>query len=149
MMHHRLAGILAVALVAALPGAGIRPARSDDSITRVIPTERRPLTVQEAKALIGQAARSRDGQTAGTVHDFALDGPEGRIERVILANGGFLGFGVTLTAVPVEALRVDAHHALTGNDEGVGVTIDLDFADLKRAPKFTYGKGRPTLVERN
>jgi hypothetical protein len=57
-----------------------------------------------------------------------MDLESGWIVQVILATGGFIGIGDTLTPVPPEALHCDAAHKV--------LRLDADKEKLKGAPKF-------------
>jgi len=123
------------------PGAGMPPAA---------PIPKRSLTAAEAQALIGQSVRTRDGQSAGEIRDFVLGGPDGRIERIVLASGGFLGVGARVYSVPAGALRVEAAPKVPIFGEGrpMDVTLDMDAAELEDAPQFAYSPDTLSLVRR-
>lgn len=127
--------------------SGIGGSAPSDEMQRMAPTGTaaapgRPpghsMTAAEAHALIGKPVQTRDGQTAGEIRDFTLAGPDGRIDRLVLASGGFLGVGTKLVSVPVTTLRAASADA--------ALTLDLDTGDLAVAPEFDYKQGERTLV---
>ncbi|HYH17001.1 MAG TPA: PRC-barrel domain-containing protein [Azospirillum sp.] len=129
---------------------GISGAAPSDEMRAVAPPANRPLTTAEAQALIGKSARTKDGQTAGEIRDFVLAGPDGSIDRIVIASGGFLGIGASMVAVPASALRVGAapRVAEPGQKPPMDVMLDLTAADVAQAPPFTYDASSRTLVGR-
>ncbi|MFB6555897.1 PRC-barrel domain-containing protein [Streptomyces sp. NPDC056405] len=45
-----------------------------------------------------------DGNDIGTVDDLLIDEPERKVRFLLVAHGGFLGFGETKSFIPVEAV---------------------------------------------
>ena len=121
----------------------------DRGLPRVAPAVQRPLTAAEAQALIGKSVHTRDGQPAGEIRDFTLAGPDGRIDRIVLAQGGFLGIGTSFYAVPASVLLVGVAQRVPapGQHRPMEVSIDLTQADLG-AHRFAYGEEIRTLVGR-
>ena len=117
-------------------------------LPRLAPAIQRPLTAAEAQALIGKSVRTRDGRSAGEIRDFTLAGPDGRIDRIVLTQGGFLGIGARVYAVPASALRVGAAQTIPapGQPRSVEVSIDLTEHDLEAAPDFDYDPDVLSLV---
>ncbi len=121
--------------------SGISGSAPSDELQRAAPPVEpgaRPLTAAAAQTLIGTEVRTRSGRPWGEIRDFTLTGPEGRIERVVLATAG--GTGERLVSVPASTLRLDGAGA-----ERAGATLNLDDADLAKAPPFDYAAGAPTL----
>lgn len=129
------------------PGPDPRP---DSGMPRIAPGVQRPLTAAEAQALIGHSVRTRDGRSAGEIRDFTLAGPDGRIDRIVLSQGGFLGIGAKVYAVPASALRVGAAQTVPapGQPRPMEVSLDLTEGDLDQAPEFAYAPDTHTLVGR-
>ncbi len=87
-----------------------------------------PKAVTEATGIIGMSVKNSQNDKLGTVVDLAVDAKSGRIVEVILSRGGFLGFDITYTAVPPEALHQEA---------GLKVLrMDASVAKFKAAPSF-------------
>jgi len=129
---------------------GVSGAAPSDEIRPVAPPANRPLTAAEAQALVGKTARTRDGQEAGEIRDFVLAGPDGSIDRIVIASGGFLGIGASMVAVPATALRVGAAPKVAepGQKPPMDVMLDMTAADVAQAPPFTYDASSRTLVGR-
>ena len=63
--------------------------------------------VMAAATLDGNKVMSSDGEHVGKISDIMLDVRSGRIAYAVLAEGGFLGMGATLHAIPWNALTLD------------------------------------------
>lgn len=63
--------------------------------------------VMAAATIDGNKVLSSDGEDVGKIHDIMLDVRSGRIAYAVLAEGGFLGMGTTLHAIPWNALTLD------------------------------------------
>lgn len=63
--------------------------------------------VMAAATLEGTKVFSADGQHVGKISEIMLDVRGGRIAYAVLAEGGFLGVGATLHAIPWNALTLD------------------------------------------
>lgn len=100
--------------VAALPSAALNP--------------------DQARSMVGMELRTRDGQPGGRILDFTLSQPGDRIDRIVVAPNDVLGLGEKLVSVPAGALT-------NGPD---GPVLDMEQADLGRAPVFAYGS-EPTV----
>lgn len=143
--------LLAAGVVAAQQPQPLTMLPPDDrGLPRVAPAVQRPLTAAEAQALIGKSVITKDGQPAGEIRDFTLAGPDGRIDRIVLAQGGFLGIGTRIYAVPAATLRVGAAQRVPepGQHRPMQVSIDLTGRELAEVPDFAYGDGMHTLVGR-
>lgn len=127
-------------VIAVLLLAPAQPALAADGATpplaSVAPAESRPLTVLEARTLIGHGAKTRDGVDAGLVEDFLLEPATGRIDTVVLARGGVFGLWATRVAVPVGVLRLElpADGAATADGGALAVRLDLSADELRAAP---------------
>jgi len=82
----------------------------------------------KASDLIGMTVKNYQDEKLGKVADLSIDVESGRIVQVILATGGFLGMGNTLTAVPPGALHHDVAQKV--------LHLDANKERLKGAPKF-------------
>src|SRR6201991_4253534 len=63
--------------------------------------------VMAASTLDGNKVMSSDGEHIGKISDIMLDVRSGRIAYAVLSEGGFLGMGATLHAIPWSALTLD------------------------------------------
>lgn len=63
--------------------------------------------VMDAATLDGNKVVSADGEHVGKISDIMLDVRSGRIAYAVLSEGGFLGMGTTLHAIPWNALTLD------------------------------------------
>ena len=61
--------------------------------------------IMAAATLDGNKVMSADGEHVGKISDIMLDVRGGRIAYVVLSEGGFLGMGSRLHAIPWTALR--------------------------------------------
>ncbi|MFG2311517.1 PRC-barrel domain-containing protein [Streptomyces sp. NPDC048566] len=52
----------------------------------------------------GRTVTDSDGEDIGRVEDLLIDESERRVRFLLVAHGGFLGFGETKSFVPVEAV---------------------------------------------
>jgi sporulation protein YlmC with PRC-barrel domain len=63
--------------------------------------------VMAASTLKGTTVVSSDGGEVGTISDIMLDVRAGRVAYAVLSEGGFLGMGTNLHAIPWNALTLD------------------------------------------
>lgn len=63
--------------------------------------------VMAAATLDSTKVVSLDGEDVGKISDIMLDVRSGRIAYAVLSEGGFLGMGSTLHAIPWNALTLD------------------------------------------
>jgi sporulation protein YlmC with PRC-barrel domain len=81
-----------------------------------------------ASTLDGTKVMSSDGEHIGKISDIMLDVRSGRIAYAVLAEGGFLGMGSTLHAIPWSALTLDT-------DEKC-FFVDITAKQIKSEPGF-------------
>ncbi len=84
--------------------------------------------VMAAATLEGNKVVTSDGEHVGKISDIMLDVRTGRIAYAVLSEGGFLGMGTTLHAIPWRALTLNV-------DEKVFL-VDLLAEQIKHAPGF-------------
>lgn len=60
-----------------------------------------------AATLDGNPVTSSDGEHVGKITDILLDVRSGKIAYAVSSEGGFLGMGTTLRAIPWNALTLD------------------------------------------
>ncbi|MEX3814998.1 PRC-barrel domain-containing protein [Paraburkholderia sp. BR13439] len=63
--------------------------------------------VMSADTLDGNKVITTDGEHVGKISDIMLDVRGGRVAYAVLSEGGFLGMGDTLHAIPWNALTLD------------------------------------------
>ena len=87
-----------------------------------------PVRVLTARSIIGDKVINLTGEDLGRIEDIMLNIDDGRIEYVIIAFGGFLGYSQKYFAVPVTALKVDTkNHAFI---------LDQNRSDFENNPGF-------------
>ncbi|ANB72671.1 photosystem reaction center subunit H [Paraburkholderia phytofirmans OLGA172] len=84
--------------------------------------------VMTAATLAGNKVVTSDGEHVGKISEIMLDVRGGRIAYAVLSNGGFLGMGDTLHAIPWSALTLDT-------DEKC-FRLDMTAERIKAAPGF-------------
>jgi sporulation protein YlmC with PRC-barrel domain len=84
--------------------------------------------VMAAATLDGDKVITSDGEHVGKISDIMLDVRSGRVAYAVLSEGGFLGMGTTLHAIPWSALTLDT-------DEKC-FRVDITAQQLKDDPGF-------------
>src|ERR1700750_1507093 len=84
--------------------------------------------IMAAATLDGNKVMSSDGEHIGKISDIMLDVRSGRVAYAVLAEGGFLGMGSTLHAIPWSALTLDT-------DEKC-FFVDITAEQIKSEPGF-------------
>ncbi|MFD8427787.1 PRC-barrel domain-containing protein [Streptomyces coelicoflavus] len=57
-----------------------------------------------AEDVRGRKVADTDGNDIGKVEDLLVDEPESKVRFLLVAHGGFLGFGETKSFIPVDAV---------------------------------------------
>jgi sporulation protein YlmC with PRC-barrel domain len=84
--------------------------------------------IMAAATLDGNKVMSADGEHVGKISDIMLDVRGGRIAYVVLSEGGFLGMGSRLHAIPWSALTLDTTEKCFRVDiSAQGLKDDLGF----------------------
>ncbi|MFM0365527.1 PRC-barrel domain-containing protein [Paraburkholderia sediminicola] len=94
--------------------------------------------IMAAATLDGNRVMSSDGEHVGKISDIMLDVRNGRIAYAVLSEGGFLGVGSNLHAIPWSALTLDT-------DEKWFV-VDITAQRLKDDPGFNKDHW-PTMAD--
>ncbi|EUC20656.1 PRC-barrel domain protein [Burkholderia sp. BT03] len=81
-----------------------------------------------AATLDGNKVVTADGEHVGKISDIMLDVRSGRIAYAVLSEGGFLGMGTTLHAIPWSALTLNAGEKV--------FLVALMADEIKNAPGF-------------
>jgi sporulation protein YlmC with PRC-barrel domain len=84
--------------------------------------------VQKTGRLMGASVNNLQGEKIGTVENFIVDLPAGRLVAVIISSGGYLGMDGALSAVPPTALKL--------NPERDALQLDASREMLATAPHF-------------
>ncbi|PRX90885.1 PRC-barrel domain-containing protein [Paraburkholderia sp. BL25I1N1] len=84
--------------------------------------------VMTASTLDGNKVVSSDGAEIGKISDIMLDVRSGRVTYAVLSEGGFLGIGSTLHAIPWSALTLDT-------DE-MCFFVDITAEEVRNEPGF-------------
>jgi sporulation protein YlmC with PRC-barrel domain len=84
--------------------------------------------VMAADTLEGNQVVTSDGEDVGKISDIMLDVRSGRIAYAVLSEGGFLGMGTTLHAIPWSALTLDT--------DAKCFRVDIAAQQLKDDPGF-------------
>ena len=109
------------------------PQTAADGLTRAA-----PMAIDETDRLIasdkveGTAVFSRSGERIGSIYNFMVDKVTGQIAYVVMSFGGFLGLGERFYPLPWKTLTYDPQRA--------GYVIDIDRAQLERAPSYAAGE---------
>ncbi|MCC8400592.1 PRC-barrel domain-containing protein [Paraburkholderia sp. MMS20-SJTN17] len=96
--------------------------------------------VMAAATLDGDKVVSSDGEHVGKISDIMLDVRSGRIAYAVLSEGGFLGMGATLHAIPWNALTLDTAEK--------SFRVDITAQRLKDDPGFDKDHW-PSMADRD
>jgi sporulation protein YlmC with PRC-barrel domain len=83
-----------------------------------------------ASKIIDHTVKNRQGEELGEVDDLIMS-RNGKIKKVILSVGGFLGIGDRLVAVPFRSLQIS---------EKGDIVYNVTKQQLENHPVFNYGK---------
>ncbi len=81
-----------------------------------------------ADDMIGREVEGSDGQPLGKISDVVVDSASGKIQRLVIASGGFLGLGAKNVAVAFEDVEI--------RPEGGIVAKGVTQADIDSMPEF-------------
>ena len=111
-------------------------AGSEASAERPQPSAAQPFLTEQADQqirsddVVGQAVIGHDEQSIGKIEYLVLD-PDGKVEGVVVAVGGFLGIGAKSVGLPWESL------ALVADERGRNVILaPVTREELDEAPEF-------------
>jgi sporulation protein YlmC with PRC-barrel domain len=139
MSKELLGAISAVALFAGVaaaqdagPGA---PATPPPPTTTTTPpaaaAPQAPVTAGEAVRaadMIGRSVQGSDGKPLGKVKDAVVDAQTGKIQRLVIASGGFLGLGAKNVALDFDQVEVRP-------EDGI-VAKDVTQKDVEAMPRY-------------
>jgi sporulation protein YlmC with PRC-barrel domain len=81
-----------------------------------------------ADDMMGREVEGSDGQPLGKISDVVVDSTSGKIQRLVIASGGFLGLGAKNVAVAFEDVEI--------RPEGGIVAKGVTQADIDPMPEF-------------
>ena len=123
-----------------------RPSSSEVSGGKVIDANKR-FNLVKATDLKGCDVDTSEGNDAGEISDLAIDPSRGRVAYIILAEGGFLGFGTDKYAVPWQACAISVDE-----DKDLVCKLSVPKSKFEKAPAFKDDDWKqmsdPVFVER-
>jgi sporulation protein YlmC with PRC-barrel domain len=69
-----------------------------------------------AKDIMGQKVYGSDGKSLGSVSDAVVDSSSGKIEKLVISSGGFLGIGAKLIALDLSQVKMAPAEGIKAND---------------------------------
>src|SRR4051794_3262234 len=90
-----------------------------------------PATAGEAVRaadMIGRSVQGSDGEPLGKVRDAVVDAASGKIQKLVIASGGFLGIGAKNVALDFDRVEV--------RPEGGIVAKDVTRKDVEAMPRY-------------
>src|SRR5579871_1690004 len=138
-MLKRMALTGAVTMLLAVPVCAQTSGTMTPPRTTANPTGSAPITASpsqiDAQKLIGKSVQNAaDDKTVGSIDSVMLNS-SGKVQKVVMGVGGFLGVGKKDVAVDWNQLRVA--------DNGRKITMNADKDQLKAMPEFTWPKDHP------
>ncbi|MEM5389954.1 PRC-barrel domain-containing protein [Paraburkholderia phymatum] len=113
--------------------------RIDESRGKIVgDMDRQMPAVMPTSTFAGVRVISVDGNDVGRVLEIMADMRDGRIVYVVLAEGEFLGTGLTLRAIPWSALTLDIANEC--------FRLDMSAQQVKDAPAFD-GDNWPSMAD--
>src|SRR3954471_22885228 len=142
MSKELLGAVSAVALLAGVAaaqdaGPGAPPTPTPPATTTTPPAEaapRAPATpatageAVRAADMIGRSVQGADGEPLGKVRDAVVDAQSGKIQRLVIASGGFLGIGAKTVALDFDQVEV--------RPEGGIVAKGVTRKDVEAMPRY-------------
>ena len=78
--------------------------------------------------MIGRSVQGSDGEPLGKVKDAVVDAQSGKIQKLVIASGGFLGLGAKNVALDFDRVEV--------RPEGGIVAKDVTQKDVEAMPRY-------------
>ena len=136
MSKELLGAVSAMALFAGVAaaqdaGPGATPAPATPQTTTPAPALTTPAAAGEAVRaadMIGRSVQGSDGKPLGKVKDAVVDAQSGKIQKLVIASGGFLGIGAKNVAVEFDQVEI--------SPEGGIVAKGLTQGDIDKMPKY-------------
>lgn len=133
MKPTRKASILTIAFLAtALSASQAQAAERSESGSSSQDSETKSLTPEKhsrASKILDSKIKSQDGQEFGTAEDLIVDNTTGKIQFLVVSQGGTMGMGGDLIPIPWKAATVQK----TSEDEQQ-ITLKLTRQQLQSAP---------------
>ena len=136
MSKELLGAVSAVALFAGVAaaqdaGPGATPAPATPQTTTPAPALTTPAAAGEAVRaadMIGRSVQGSDSKPLGKVRDAVVDAQSGKIQKLVIASGGFLGLGAKNVALDFDRVEV--------RPEGGIVAKDVTQKDVEAMPRY-------------
>jgi sporulation protein YlmC with PRC-barrel domain len=136
MSKELLGAVSAMALFAGVAaaqdaGPGATPAPATPQTTTPAPALTTPAAAGEAVRaadMIGRSVQGSDGKPLGKVKDAVVDAQSGKIQKLVIASGGFLGLGAKNVALDFDRVEV--------RPEGGIVAKDVTRKDVEAMPRY-------------
>jgi len=119
----------AVSAVALLAGVAVAQDAGPGATPAAPTTTPAPAaTAGEAADMIGRSVQGSDGKPLGKVRDAVVDARSGKIQKLVVASGGFLGLGAKNVALDFDRVEV--------RPEGGIVAKDVTQKDVEAMPRY-------------
>jgi sporulation protein YlmC with PRC-barrel domain len=137
MSKELLGAVSAMALFAGVAaaqdaGPGATPAPATPQTTTPAPAPTTPAATAgetvRAADMIGRSVQGSDGKPLGKVKDAVVDAQSGKIQKLVIASGGFLGLGAKNVALDFDRVEV--------RPEGGIVAKDVTRKDVEAMPRY-------------
>ena len=136
MSKELLGAVSAMALFAGVAaaqdaGPGATPAPATPQTTTPAPALTTPAAAGaavRAADMIGRSVQGSDGKPLGKVRDAVVDAQSGKIQKLVIASGGFLGLGAKNVALDFDRVEV--------RPEGGIVAKGVAQKDVEAMPRY-------------
>jgi sporulation protein YlmC with PRC-barrel domain len=142
-MNSRILSGLAPAIIALTPCLAQQDQPGTDQIRSTRPADQRASMLIKGKNIVGATVVNKADEKLGKIDDLLVDSRNGYAIYGIISEGGLLGIGDKLIAVPWTAFDV-----LPNGDGDATVVLDTTKEQLKSAPNFDKARWT-TICERN
>ena len=109
-------------------GSGTSTDRTGTTAATESPTEKMKPDQMRASKVIGKNIYGPDNKSIGEVSDLILD-KDGKVDKVVVSVGGFLGIGDKHVALPMSELK---------HGENDRLAVNMTKEQLQQAPKYEY-----------
>jgi sporulation protein YlmC with PRC-barrel domain len=132
MSKELLGAASAVALLAGVAaaqdaGPGATPTPAAPTTATPAPAATAGEAVRDAD-MIGRPVQGSDGKPLGKVRDAVVDARSGKIQKLVIASGGFLGLGAKNVALDFDRVEV--------RPEGGIIAKDVTQKDVEAMPRY-------------
>ncbi len=120
-----------------MPGPAVMPPSAPAADVAATPPAGTGPAPVSADDMMGRAVRGSDGEPLGRVSDVVIDSASGKIQRLVIASGGFLGIGAKNVALDFTQVEIRPEGGIVAN----GVTQ----ADVEKMPTYDVAAETKTL----